>query len=78
MNQWQKSSLRFHQGTCPMHWRILGTVLVELAPPPSSPAVGPDQLAFSDVPLPEAVTKLESVSISTPGPSASISKNQQQ
>ena len=69
---------RFRQGTCPMHWRILGTVLVELVPPPSSPAVGPDQLAFSDVPLPEAVTKLESVSISTPGPSASISKNQQQ
>ena len=61
-----------------MHWRILGTVLVELVPPPSPPAVGPDQLAFSDVPLPEAVTKLESVSISTPGPSASISKNQQQ
>ena len=51
-----------------MHWRILGTVLVELVPPPSSPAVGPDQLAFSDVPLPDmAMAKLESVSIFTHG-----------
>ena len=34
-------------GTYPRHWRIPGTALAGLVPPPSSPAVGPDQLAFS-------------------------------
>ena len=44
-------------GTYPRHWRIPGTALAGLVPPPSSPAVGPDQLAFSGVPLPALLHK---------------------